>query len=136
MFNRVLGRVSNDSFHLTAVTSLLAMFTLGGMSLYAASTDRKNPPVDPIVGNSGLKLSQPEMLREFEAASQQEYTLGAGDEIDVQVPSQTDLQGHQVVGPDGSGDAALDWFPKGWGPDARSRGTGNDQGLEEILFNH
>jgi polysaccharide export outer membrane protein len=56
---------------------------------------------DDVVGKSGLKLSQAELLRRFEAESQQEYTIGAGDEIEIQVLGQTDLTGHHVVGPDG-----------------------------------
>lgn len=51
---------------------------------------------------AGLKLSQHELLRRFEQASTGEYTLGAGDEIAVQVPTNPELQGHHVVGPDGN----------------------------------
>jgi polysaccharide biosynthesis/export protein len=51
--------------------------------------------------DSGLKYSQYELIRQFEETSQGEYTISAGDEIDVQVPTHTELQGHHVVGPDG-----------------------------------
>jgi polysaccharide export outer membrane protein len=54
-----------------------------------------------IAGNSGLKLSQQELIRQFEASSDVEYTIGAGDEIEIQVPTHPELQGHHVVGPDG-----------------------------------
>jgi polysaccharide biosynthesis/export protein len=51
--------------------------------------------------NSDLKLSQQELIRQFEAASEADYTIAAGDEIDVQVPTHTELQGHHIIGPDG-----------------------------------
>jgi polysaccharide biosynthesis/export protein len=52
-------------------------------------------------GDSGLKLSQQELIRQFEASSDADYTIGAGDEIEIQVPTHPELQGHHVVGPDG-----------------------------------
>lgn len=50
---------------------------------------------------SGLKLSQQELIHQFEDSPEGDYTIGAGDEIDVQVPTNPELQGHHVVGPDG-----------------------------------
>ncbi len=52
--------------------------------------------------DSGLKLSQRELIRQFEESSEEEYTIAAGDELDVQVPTNPELQGHHVVGPDGN----------------------------------
>lgn len=50
--------------------------------------------------DSDLKPSQQALMRHFEEESEADYTLGSGDEIDVQVPTNTDLQGHHVIGPD------------------------------------
>jgi polysaccharide export outer membrane protein len=80
----------------------MACLVLAGMTgLAQASGKGYYEAPDDIVGTAGLKLSQAELLREFEAASEQEYTIGAGDEIEVQVAGQLDLQGRHVVGPDG-----------------------------------
>jgi polysaccharide export outer membrane protein len=48
-----------------------------------------------------LKLSPIETLRKFEPAADEEYTLGAGDEISIQFPGRPDLTGKNVIGPDG-----------------------------------
>lgn len=83
--------------------ALLAMFLLPGevASFAQPADDNQHTATQSIVGNSGLKLHQAELIREFEEASSGEYTLGAGDEIELHVPGQADLQGHHVVGPDG-----------------------------------
>jgi polysaccharide export outer membrane protein len=78
---------------MVAASWLLALACLG---LASASGQTATSPA-----GSGLKLSQRELMREFEEASEGEYTIAAGDEIDVQVPTNPDLQGHHVVGPDG-----------------------------------
>jgi polysaccharide export outer membrane protein len=54
-----------------------------------------NPP-DP-----KLKLSPIETLRRFEPSADEEYTLGAGDEISIQYPGRPELTGKDVIGPDG-----------------------------------
>jgi polysaccharide export outer membrane protein len=48
-----------------------------------------------------LKLSPLEVLRKFEPASDEEYTLGAGDEISILFPGRPDLASKDVIGPDG-----------------------------------
>ncbi|MGD0097324.1 MAG: polysaccharide biosynthesis/export family protein [Terracidiphilus sp.] len=48
-----------------------------------------------------LKLSPIEALRKFEPAADEEYTLGAGDEISIQYPGRPDLASKDVIGPDG-----------------------------------
>jgi polysaccharide export outer membrane protein len=100
MFDRFLTRM-----HVCGAIFVAAALLGGGAVCLATEPDHagdvNDRPVNTVTGNSGLKLNQQELLREFEAASVQEYTIGAGDEIDVQVPTQSDLQGHHVVGPDG-----------------------------------
>ena len=48
-----------------------------------------------------LKLSPTEALRKFEPSVDEEYTLGAGDEISIQYPARPDLASRDVIGPDG-----------------------------------
>jgi polysaccharide export outer membrane protein len=48
-----------------------------------------------------LKLNPIEALRRFEPAADEEYTLGAGDEISIQYPGRPDLASKDVIGPDG-----------------------------------
>lgn len=48
-----------------------------------------------------LKLSPIETLRKFEPSKDEEYTLGAGDEISIQYPGRPDLASKDVIGPDG-----------------------------------
>ena len=48
-----------------------------------------------------LKLSPLEALRKFEPPKDDEYTLGAGDEISIQYPGRSELSTKNVIGPDG-----------------------------------
>ncbi len=95
MFNRLLGR---ERTGLTLFAS--AILSLSGMTTFALASDSGRGAGD-IDGNVVLKVRQEEILRQFEAASEKEYTLGAGDEIEVEVPGQLDLKGHHIIGPDG-----------------------------------
>lgn len=53
-------------------------------------------PADPT-----LKLSPLELLRRFEPAADEEYTLGAGDEVSIQFPGRPELTTRSAIGPDG-----------------------------------
>lgn len=48
-----------------------------------------------------LKLGPLETLRKFEPAADEEYTLGAGDDISIQYPGRTELASKDTIGPDG-----------------------------------
>jgi polysaccharide biosynthesis/export protein len=48
-----------------------------------------------------LKLNPSEALRRFQPSAEEEYTLGAGDEISVQFPGRPELATRSVIGPDG-----------------------------------
>ncbi len=56
-------------------------------------------PEDP--PDPKLKLSPLQTLRAFEPAINEEYTLGAGDEISIQYPGRPELSSKDVIGPDG-----------------------------------
>jgi len=61
-----------------------------------AANSTPDNPADP-----KLKLSPLETLRKFEPALDEEYTLGAGDEISVECPGHPELAKKDVIGPDG-----------------------------------
>jgi polysaccharide export outer membrane protein len=61
----------------------------------AGDSNSENPP-DP-----KLKLSPLQALRKFEPSVDEEYTLGAGDEISIRYPGRPDLDSKDVIGPDG-----------------------------------
>jgi polysaccharide export outer membrane protein len=61
----------------------------------SGDSNADNPP-DP-----KLKLSPLETLRSFEPPADEEYTLGAGDEISIQYPGRPELASKNVIGPDG-----------------------------------
>jgi polysaccharide biosynthesis/export protein len=90
--SRQFGRVDPPRA-MVAVVGLVALSLLG--------STRASGQTASASGTPGLKLSQHELMREFEEASEGEYTLGAGDELDLQVATNPDLQGHHVIGPDG-----------------------------------
>ncbi len=48
-----------------------------------------------------LKPSPTLAMKSFEPSGDEEYTLGPGDEISVDVPGRPELTGHHIVGPDG-----------------------------------
>jgi len=48
-----------------------------------------------------LKISPLKALQNFEPAADEEYEIGAGDEINIDVPGYPELTGKRTVGPDG-----------------------------------
>lgn len=75
----------------------------------AAPQGQSNPAPDvqqvrqPGIENTkpSLKLNQRDALSKFEPAADEEYTLGAGDEITIQFPGRPELATKSVIGPDG-----------------------------------
>lgn len=61
-----------------------------------ASKAAPESPTDPT-----LKLSSTEALRRFEPPADEEYTLGAGDEISIEFPGRPELSTKSAIGPDG-----------------------------------
>jgi polysaccharide export outer membrane protein len=79
----------------------LVVLSLTTMALFGEAPANEQTDNGNRVTESGLKLSQAELMRQFQASSEGEYTLGPGDEIELQVPTHTELQGHHILGPDG-----------------------------------
>ena len=71
--------------------------TVNATGLFQQADDSApESPADP-----KLKLSPLEALRKFEPSADEEYTLGAGDEISIQFPGRPELASKDVIGPDG-----------------------------------
>jgi polysaccharide export outer membrane protein len=73
---------------------MLSVFLCGSLLCAGQSVD-SNPPA------AGLQTRSLAALQEFEASANQEYTIGDGDEVDIQVVGRPELSGTQLVGPDG-----------------------------------
>jgi polysaccharide biosynthesis/export protein len=69
---------------------------LGAQAAIAQSTAGEFKSNDP-----QLQLSPLKALQKFEPAADEEYALGAGDEISLDLPGHPELGGKKVVGPDG-----------------------------------
>lgn len=87
--------------------SVLLLIALGAAPLALRAQDTSNPQ-DP-----QLKPNPLETLRNFEPAADEEYRLGKGDEITIDIAGRPELKAQLVVGPDGritlplAGDLAL-----------------------------
>jgi len=69
-----------------------------------SSTEPTNgPQIDPQNAAPALTVRSDEALKNFEPAENEEYTLGAGDEITLDFPGRPELTiaGTQTIGPDG-----------------------------------
>jgi polysaccharide export outer membrane protein len=62
---------------------------------------QENATGESPASNPQLKQSPMKVLKNFEPAADEEYTLGPGDEISLDFPGRPELSGKRVVGPDG-----------------------------------
>ena len=60
-----------------------------------------DPTSTPMATGPELKPSPTVVMKNFEPAENEEYTLGPGDEISVDVPGRPELTGAHTIGPDG-----------------------------------
>jgi polysaccharide export outer membrane protein len=65
------------------------------------SAAKPSANVVPDTPNPQLKPNPLEAMRKFEPSADEEYRLGKGDEITIDIAGRTDLQAKLVVGPDG-----------------------------------
>jgi polysaccharide biosynthesis/export protein len=78
----------------TVFAGLVAV--LGAQAAVGQSTASEFKSSDP-----QLQLSPMKALQKFEPAADEQYALGAGDEISLDFPGHPELGGKKVVGPDG-----------------------------------
>jgi len=57
--------------------------------------------VNPLTGDPALVLRNEKAAADSEPAANEEYTLGAGDQITLDFPGRTELTGLHTIGPDG-----------------------------------
>src|SRR5262245_44304639 len=74
---------------------LIAGLLAGCATGYDPVAERVPTPAPP------RPYSSAETIKPFDAAPQEPYRLGAGDQVNIQVGEKPELSGLQVVGPDG-----------------------------------
>lgn len=67
----------------------------------ASSSPQASDSASQTATGPNLRQNPNDVLRKFEPSADEEYTLGAGDEILVQFPGHTELSGRDIIGPDG-----------------------------------
>jgi polysaccharide biosynthesis/export protein len=79
-----------------------------GIAVYCSIFAIAVSQAQQIAGNSNNAAATPHLLpspsaalRAFEPDANEEYTLGAGDEIAIDFPGRADLSTKQIIGPDG-----------------------------------
>jgi polysaccharide biosynthesis/export protein len=90
------------NFRSTRTACIGLAISLGSLPLFAqqrAAATAAAPDQQPATPQ--LKLSQEKQLQSFEPAADEEYQLGAGDEISLDFPGRPELSRKYVVGPDG-----------------------------------
>jgi polysaccharide export outer membrane protein len=75
--------------------------SLGAFSLLAQQRPAAVTASDQVADTPQLKLGPEKELKNFEPAVDEEYTLGAGDEIALDFPGRPELSKKYIVGPDG-----------------------------------
>lgn len=88
------------------VPALALVLLAGGCALRLTDTDWQSARARPTRFRMSEKpqkgeIATPEILAAFEAGAEDEYRLGAGDRIKVEVWGRPELSGPRVVGPDG-----------------------------------
>jgi polysaccharide export outer membrane protein len=83
------------SAKLVRTYSRVLVFFLCGSLLFAEQSTETAAPAP------GLEIRSLNALQEFEGPAQQQYTIGDGDELDIQVVGRPEISGTQLVGPDG-----------------------------------
>lgn len=81
-------------------------FSLCAATLAAQQPATQQPPLPPAANGTqptdpALTIRNQKVLENFEPAVNEEYTLGAGDEITLDFPGRPELAGKKTVGPDG-----------------------------------
>jgi polysaccharide export outer membrane protein len=107
-WNQVEGSKIARESNRSCFMKMFRMFSSLGIAAYCAIFTIAVCQGQQIAGNSDNAIPTPHLqpspsavLRSFEPDVNEEYTLGAGDEIAIDFPGRTDLSTKQVIGPDG-----------------------------------
>ena len=85
----------------TRAASIGLALSLGAFPLLAQQGPSAVPSPDQVANVPQLKLSPEKQLQNFEPAADEEYQLGAGDEISLDFPGRPELSKKYMIGPDG-----------------------------------
>lgn len=85
----------------TRAASIGLALSLSAFSLLAQQGPTAVTAPDQVAGTPQLKLSPEKQLKNFEPSADEEYALGAGDEISLDFPGRPELSKKYIVGPDG-----------------------------------
>jgi|HubBroStandDraft_6_1064221.scaffolds.fasta_scaffold159342_1 polysaccharide export outer membrane protein len=99
----VYERSANMRFALrsTRTTCIGLVMSLGALSLLAQQGTTAPSAPDQTAAVPQLKQSPEKKLQSFEPAADEEYQLGAGDEISLDFPGRPELSRKYIIGPDG-----------------------------------
>ncbi|HZD47499.1 MAG TPA: polysaccharide biosynthesis/export family protein, partial [Silvibacterium sp.] len=89
------------TFRSTRTAGLALAMSLGALSLLAQQSAGAPAAAPDQPSTPQLKLSPEKQLQNFEPAVDEEYQLGAGDEITLDFPGRPELSKKYIVGPDG-----------------------------------
>jgi polysaccharide export outer membrane protein len=93
--------VARKSFLSRARKQAVKYANVCNLVLAAASLAAQTPDAGFHVRSKQNTISAAEIIRAFEAPEVESYTLGAGDEISVDIWMHPELSGRHVIGPDG-----------------------------------
>src|SRR5271170_2554955 len=85
----------------TRAASIGLALSLGSFPLLAQQEPSAVTTPDQVAATPQLKVSPEKQLQNFEPAVDEEYALGAGDEISLDFPGRPELSKKYTVGPDG-----------------------------------
>jgi polysaccharide biosynthesis/export protein len=85
---------------LKSCVGVLLAGAMGVSAVQAQAPEQVGTAASP-VAEPTLKPNPVDALRQFEPAADEEYQVGRGDEIQIDVSGRPELQSKQVVGPDG-----------------------------------
>jgi len=85
----------------TRAASIGLALSLSAFSLLAQQRPTAATAPDQVAGTPQLKLSPEKQLKNFEPSADEEYALGAGDEIALDFPGRPELSKKYIIGPDG-----------------------------------
>jgi polysaccharide biosynthesis/export protein len=97
MTRREKGTLANMNHSLINWRTLALVLFCGTLLAWPAAAQFVPANIPP----AGLSTRPLEALRQLEGSGDQEYTIGDGDELDIQVVGRPELSGTQLVGPDG-----------------------------------
>jgi len=96
-----LHKLSLNRFSTRTNVALATLSVCLTFVCFAQAQESAPPPAAAAAATPELKPSPTLAMKNFEPSADEEYTLGPGDEIAVDVPGRPELTGKHTIGPDG-----------------------------------